>query len=282
MWIRSVQIAPISAVDWDWPPSCTVGPRVLNDSMWFWFRKVDAVATLAGYEKPFTLHTGDVLLIPAGVEHTIRQSSRSDAATIAVHFHAQVFSSVSMLDLLQFPALVPASIASMFLPEICGRLAHEFAAKSPGWTRMMEMLILDGLIRVLRESSTLFRGRTYSGSGREIPRLVPAFRLIEQRLGDPELQIKEIAAEVFLGEVRFRRVFRLVTGQSPVAFLRRLRVAKVCAELVATEDSIEIIGQRCGFSDSRMMRKVFHELVRTTPRDYRRNVRISGPEGVAS
>jgi len=48
-----------------------------------------------------------------------------------------------------------------------------------------------------------------------------------------------------------------------------LRVERACELLKYTDKSMEEIAAESGFSEARHMRRVFHEIVGTSPREYR-------------
>ncbi len=85
-------------------------------------------------------------------------------------------------------------------------------------------------------------------------RIREAIRLFESHIEDP-LRIPDIAAAVGLSGRHFDRQFKLETGQSPLRYYHRLRLAKARQRVLYTNDPISAIAASVGYmSPSRMIR----------------------------
>lgn len=76
-----------------------------------------------------------------------------------------------------------------------------------------------------------------------------------------------LAAHVCLSRYHFSRLFRLTTGTSPGAYLRRVRLQK--AKQMMIDNSALTLGEiayACGFSDQSHLNRVFRHHEGTTPR----------------
>lgn len=92
---------------------------------------------------------------------------------------------------------------------------------------------------------------------------------IAQHIHEPELGLKEIAAQVNFSAAYLNVVFRTETGMTVKQYLidRRLREAK----RLLREPSVRVseIAQRCGYSNSNYFAKAFKESTGMTPGEYR-------------
>jgi AraC-like DNA-binding protein len=104
----------------------------------------------------------------------------------------------------------------------------------------------------------------------EIPRFLPVFRQIELRLHEPEYSVLEMAKAAHLSEVQFRKIFRRITGYSPLRFVQRRRIERACNLLHTSTDSISIIAEASGFCEPPFFHRVFKAWTGMTPRAYRR------------
>lgn len=68
----------------------------------------------------------------------------------------------------------------------------------------------------------------------------------------------------------FSRVFRNEVGQTPAAFVEKLRVEAARRCLEETDQSLDDIATSCGFGSADSMRRSFHRIVNVAPNDYRR------------
>ena len=91
---------------------------------------------------------------------------------------------------------------------------------------------------------------------------------VENLSGD--LSIEAMAQRVHMSRRNFSRVFRSEVGQTPAAFVEKLRVEAARRRLEETDESLEAISAHCGFGSADSMRRSFHRVVKVAPSDYRR------------
>ncbi len=84
-----------------------------------------------------------------------------------------------------------------------------------------------------------------------------------------DLSVEALAGRVGMSLRNFSRVFRAEVGQTPAAFVEKLRVEAAQRCLEDTEDSLDTISSRCGFGSADSMRRSFRRVVKVSPGDYR-------------
>jgi AraC-like DNA-binding protein len=262
-------IQAVSALEWDWPQAWCVGPRVVNDSMWFWFDRGEAEAWVHEPDRIFRMAPGSLLLIPQGAKHMVRSLPGCEAHVYAVHFYATLYGGVQLLDLIGFPLSLPPRGRAVY-NRTCRALAREFAVKAPGWNLSMQSQIYSLLLHAMRTEPQLFRIGDGLPGDPNFLRLFPVIQHINERLNDNRLSVKELAGKVCLGETHFRRIFQQIFGMSPIAFLRKRRIDRACALLRTSDLSVKEIAQQCGFGDTSFFSRVFHDIAGFTPASYRR------------
>lgn len=267
-WLEGAVIQPVSATEWDCFEAWVLGPRVINDSMWFFFIDGSGWGQVDGHGGRFTIGPGDLMLIPQGARHTVRQDPGVKMKLIAVHFHPHVFAGINLLNLAGFPPHAPGSSHAPYA-EVSRRLAHEFAVKAPGWRQVFRAGVMEVLLHLTREHGDRFGGLTQAPAKGQLPRVLPALETIEQRLTDPGLSVVDLAKKLFVSEVQFRKLFRRATGLSPIRFIQRRRIEHACTLLRGTGHSIEQVAAECGFVDTPFFYRVFRTWAGTTPAQYR-------------
>jgi len=272
-WIQALRIQAISAIEWRWREKWKVGPRVVNDSMWFWFERGSGPGWIGTRNDTFRYSSGDIVLLPQGVEHFIGQDRNAHTRLIAVHFHAQFFGAINMLTLLGAPTHIRAT-PDGFYGISSKLLAREFAIKAPGWRTVMDTEVMSVLLRILRTEGPRFNIRAVDASLSQMPRFLPVFEHIESRLGEPDLAVADLAQRICLSEVQFRKVFKRITGTNPVCFLQRRRIERACVLLRTTDQTVERIAECCGFSDPPFFHRVFKTWTSMTPSQYRRGRKL--------
>ena len=232
-WLESCHITPISAIEWYWSEGNGFGPRVLNDSMWFYFTKVDGWAQI-GNDKPVKIGPRSLVLLPKGVSHEIRHL-HGEAHLYAVHFNAHIYGEINLLDMLGYPAHIVAGKRDRVFEEVSRRISKEFAVKAPGWATAISSEVMTVLIHVLRTSGQLFRPLAQGTAQSDLPRLLPALVWIHQNLFNPDCRVSDMAKTINTCEGQFRKLFRRTMGFTPVHFVQRQRMERACYLLHTTD-----------------------------------------------
>jgi len=95
---------------------------------------------------------------------------------------------------------------------------------------------------------------------------------VQKRIGDAyhsELGIAALAAGVHVSERALLRRFDKATGYTPVQYLQRLRLQKVCDLLESTTNSFESVAYQVGYQDVSACRKAFVKIMGLTPKAFR-------------
>ncbi|MBX2802505.1 MAG: helix-turn-helix domain-containing protein [Myxococcales bacterium] len=79
-----------------------------------------------------------------------------------------------------------------------------------------------------------------------------------------------LAKRMAMSPRHFSRVFRKQTGQTPAAFVSRVRVDAARLALEASDHTTARIAHDCGFGTEETLRRAFHRTVGVSPTDYRR------------
>lgn len=94
-------------------------------------------------------------------------------------------------------------------------------------------------------------------------------RRIRSSYGQP-LTLEDLAAEAALEPKYFCRVFRQITGRTPINYLNYYRVECAAGLLCTTQGSITDIALECGFGDVSYFSRMFRRYKGQTPSQYRR------------
>jgi transcriptional regulator GlxA family with amidase domain len=94
-----------------------------------------------------------------------------------------------------------------------------------------------------------------------------------------DLSVEELAARVSLCPRQFSRRFIQEFGNSPAAFVRRLRLDEARKRLSAPECTVEGVARSVGFSDGDNFRRAFERCFGIAPTAYRGRFRAKGTLG---
>ena len=103
----------------------------------------------------------------------------------------------------------------------------------------------------------------------DMNRLEPVLEHIQLH-HEQELPLDWAAETMGLNREYFCRLFKKNMGISYLQYLNQVRAAAVCKDLEVSDDPIGEIGQRHGFTDSKMMNQYFRDLYGCTPSEKRK------------
>lgn len=95
-----------------------------------------------------------------------------------------------------------------------------------------------------------------------------AQQFIEKNYADA-ISIEALAAQHNMSIRHFIRRFEQATGNTPLAYLQRVRIEAAKKMLESSQDGVEQIAFRCGYEDMSFFRKIFKRYVAMTPRAYK-------------
>jgi len=82
------------------------------------------------------------------------------------------------------------------------------------------------------------------------------------------------AEKSFLSERQMKRRFKAATGESPMNYIQRIRVALAREKLDTTSLNIEQISQQVGYNDTNHFRSLFKKFYEMTPTEYRKMTQV--------
>lgn len=170
-----------------------------------------------------------------------------------------------------FRHLVPAGsgIPSKVLELI--KLIHaELPARSVH-SRMNARTYLKMILVLLGNHYADYRGKLmqFNNKVRNIQRLRPVLDFIDEQVAE-RIAVSDAASMVYMSKSRFIHLFKSVTGQPFVTYLKNLRVAKAQWLLTATDIPLADLCRQVGFCDQSYFGATFRKAVGMTPAQYRR------------
>ncbi len=100
-------------------------------------------------------------------------------------------------------------------------------------------------------------------------------RLINQKVAEnymePNLSLNQIADELDMSPIYISRLYKQQTLTSIVDVILEVRMREVCSLLENTDLPVTTIAERCGFTSSSYLHRMFKRSFGTTPTDYRRS-----------
>lgn len=101
------------------------------------------------------------------------------------------------------------------------------------------------------------------------PRLARAISLIDQRATDISFNVQTLAEQLSCSREHLARLFRAGMGVGPLDYLTQHRLRLVARELRQSDDKLERIARRCGFSGANYLCRTFRKHTRISPAEFR-------------
>lgn len=235
--------------------------------------QVNAQRVLNGHRQQEYINYGDVAVIPAHVYH--KSSWDSEAEFLVLSLEKEFFARVAYdsVDLQQQEILPQFAAQDSLIQQIGLTLKSELASGEMGSRIYIESLATTLCIHILKHySASSGTIATYS-EGLSRLQLRQAVEYINQNL-EKDLTLAEIAAVVGMSMYHFSRLFKQSTGFSPHQYVLNSRIDKAKRLLAITEEAIDQICQQVGFQTQSHFTNVFRKLIGTTPKAYRKQVKI--------
>lgn len=109
--------------------------------------------------------------------------------------------------------------------------------------------------------------------------IAQAVRFIREHACDP-CGVDDVLAQVPVGRRWLERKFKEVLDRTPHDELMRVRLEAAQKLLLHTEEKIELIAERCGFSSAGNLGRAFYRVLGITPAAFRRTQRGMRPRGI--
>ena len=251
-----------------------------------------------GQRDPVRLTAGDLVILPRGEGHLVRDSPSSAVTwldsilteTPPVNGHLRHGGGGERTELLcggfaverltarplleALPTVVhlrgSGGRAPEWLVSLIRMIAVEMASTGPGSeavvTRLTDALLAQALRQCLAEADRAFGGSTAISD----PQIARALRLIREH-PDRRWTVPKMAAAVSLSRSAFAERFRAATGETPMQSLTRYRMAQAAEYLRATRAGIREIARLTGYDSEVSVTKAFRRQYGTSPGAYRRS-----------
>jgi AraC-like DNA-binding protein len=252
-------------------------------------------ADLQIQNQSFSVRKGDLIVLGPNLYHRILNNvtqPKAKVKIVSLTFQPEVIrgtepsadAELYLLPLLcqdsSFPHVVPAGSR---LPDRVLELMLDIQNNLPApgdLARLavktdLKMLLL-GLLQHYKHYAR--RQHTLGRRERDLARLRPLFRLLEEKYGE-NIKVAGAARLCAMSSSHFMRFFKTVTGESFRTYLNNFRIAKAQTLLATTADPIGDISEKVAFCSQSYFGKVFVTRVGMTPLAYRRKFGNDGEGG---
>ena len=234
-------------------------------------------------QQSYDAHAGDVSMMPPYVYHRTVSLSTAPYESFLVKFSPRAAEPLVALmgpaylsDLMEqkihhFSSMIQAKLLALFED-----MVTVYASGAPYSSLILQGQLLR-LLTLIHEEHT-GHGADYFPS--QLSRaIIDTLARIEQQYAE-ELRLSTLAESLGYSQAHLSRLFRQQLGSSFTEYLTRVRLRHVCDMLIHTDQSISDIALACGFCNGDYLSARFHAGFGMSPREFRRQVRISAPSHI--
>lgn len=244
-------------------------------------------ATYEVEDQQFTVGENDLIVVNGNLFHGLAKVQQPTFRAVVLYFHPDILCATDssseqaqylMPFLLQdngFPHVVrnEAGLSTRVF-QLMEKIREELPAITDGQRLLARASLEVILVTLINHYNRQFAvAEAFQKRQRALERLRPLFNYIEHHYAR-QITLADATAIVKMSKPHFMRCFKRATGQSFDRYLNRFRIAKAQVLLESSDLSIADVGQQVGFCYQSYFGLVFRRLVRLTPREYRKQLRM--------
>jgi len=237
-------------------------------------------------EKTSLLLPGDILFIRPGISHEFWKSTNNKVFNCL--FYPKVLgedlNALIHLPMLNCSLMTESTVkwgkthlkpdARFAISELLRKLQTEGTARLLGWEVRSKALLIDWLVILSRvwgkEKYTDVINESYitENNSDYLPTPSGIMRLLEAS-EKARMSVEDMAAAVGYSTEHFSRLFKKLTGISPLAYLTNMRIAVAAEKLLDERLSISDVAEMTGFEDVNYFSRIFKKETGKTPSEFR-------------
>ena len=262
--LEHLAIMPMTAFHFNCSSEWRLSKRTLSNSYWSFITEGEGELLLGNYTSK--VRAGQLILFPAGVEHSLTPVSNRCMSMINIHFQVRFYNLIDICGLLDLGGVYDDT--GERFDGISSEIARLYRLKPPGWLSYFKSLIRVQLLDIILNSGKELRSVTPELE--KLSRVYPALELVENSFTSPSLSTQDLAEKLNVSQVYTRKLFNKLFGVSPVKFIHNRRIEYACTLLRETELPVKGIALQSGFNDLAFFYRIFGRVMNLTPAQYRR------------
>ncbi|MBU0478574.1 AraC family transcriptional regulator [bacterium] len=160
---------------------------------------------------------------------------------------------------------------SKFVEAILNKTVNEIEKEPEGYNILIKAYIFELIVNVCRFYSDYQKQKNIDkdiSTKRET--CFRVIRYVEDNY-DKDIHLKDLADIGYLQTNYFCKVFKDISGMTPMEYVTNYRIQKACDLLSNTDKSVTDVCFEVGFHDSSYFARMFKELIKTSPSEYRKS-----------
>lgn len=177
-----------------------------------------------------------------------------------------------MIELVNRRAMIMHENDAPKLVDIVKTIMEEMRNKKPHYieaVRSLEKAMLIEIIRLDEQKTNKFMVESARTIKNTI--IITVLKYVNQHYELP-LRVSELADVCNMSETHFRRLFEENVNMSPMEYVNLVRIQKACDLIRKTNDSMDTIAGKCGFTTTSTFNRNFKKFLSTSPYQWKNDV----------
>ncbi len=250
----------------------TLAPLHYHEEFEFLFVAEGTMTVQTEYET-ITLAAKEGIFINSNTLHKITAvDSNTGCSFLAIVFHYhllcftkdiiyQKYITPILSKELYIPPLLPSDFYNIMLDMYDSFMRKEFGMELH--VKQQLLLCMERLI----ENGVSMETHLYNPKGKLVRTMI---KYIETHYAEP-VTLNDLCDEIHMSKEYSCRVFKEMSGTSPIVYLNQYRIQRSKELLIRTQLSVTEIASRCGFNSTSYFNKLFLRYSNCTPKKYRTN-----------
>lgn len=254
-----------------------------STGLWGYMLRAGAASFTVEGQKEFDLSVGDVVVVPAGAEHGIRSIGSPAAELTYAHYSYDVRRAAALIRLLPKAFRISADGAAMpdFMVSITAMLEEAIDRGQQGSVVTKRLAEVSAILACQHHMRTQLSLPDGSARSQGIVKVGPA---VLAMLDHPEAPwtVTELAKRAGMSRGSFAATFKESLGESPHAYLLRLRMGLAAHLLRNRSTLIAMVAEKVGYATDVAFYRAFRRHFGQSPGAFRLAQSGSpGPDGAA-
>ena len=210
--------------------------------------RIEADTLLSTKGGEYRLRDNDIAFVPCGLNY--RRISKTDRV-IVVHFE---LSGYPAEEIELFTPQHPEALRSLFY-----RLLACWQGRALGYRHEAAAILYEIFLECCRQKAS---------PENETSRIQRSIDYINRHYTDPQLSIPTVAAQSYMSEVYFRKLFKQKYGTSPQKYIVALRIGHAASLIGTGYHTLKEIAYLSGYSDYKYFSVEFKRRMGLSPSEY--------------
>ncbi len=156
------------------------------------------------------------------------------------------------------------------LANLVDAIISEAVEKKSHYRPMMKRYLENLMLELMRQHENLNHVTEVQPKPSSLLQITPALDYINANYTGP-IKAKDLADQCNVSETHFRRIFEEYINMSPMDYVNLIRIQMACELMKKTDDSMDVIAQKCGFATTSTFNRNFKKFLDTSPYQWKIN-----------